>query len=113
MAKVLPIRTDDPEDDGLRVRLDGVFYRFRLAWNTRGEYWTISMRDDTGASLIDGLRITLGVNMLRQFRGSMYPPGRLVAVDTSGSSTDPGRHDLYNRRVQIVYLTAAEVADAG
>lgn len=113
MADVIPIRSDRAEDDGIRVRLDGVFYRFRLAWNTRFEYWSIGIRDDSGTPLLDGLRITLGVNMLRQFVGAMYPPGWLVAVDTSGSSTPPGRYDLYNRRVQLVYLPAAEVPDAG
>lgn len=94
----------------IRKRLDGAQYRLAYRWNTRGEYWAISLYDNDDTALVEGLRINLSRNMLRQFAGlAGFPPGALVAVDTSGTGVEPGRYDLANGRVQIVYLTAEEI----
>jgi len=112
MAVYLPISTERARDDDLRAVLDGRAYRFAFAWNTTGEFWTFDLKRDDGSYLLRGLRFTLGVNMLRQFVGEEFPPGRLVAVDTSGLGQRAGRRDLFSGRVQLVYIPASEVSDA-
>lgn len=110
MAVVIPVRTRRAADDAIRVRLDGPEYTLKLQWNTRIGYWSLSLFTADGTPLFEGLRLVVGVNMLRQFVGENFPPGALVAVDTQGKDEDPGRFDLVDNRVQIVYLTAEDVA---
>ncbi len=112
MAFEIPFVTDGAREEDLRVALDGTAYRLAFAWNTTEEYWALDLRRDDGTYLFRGLRLTLGVNILRQFVAAGFPPGSLVAVDTSGQGVEAGRDDLYSGRVTLVYLTAAEVAGA-
>lgn len=113
MATVVPFTTNAARDPDLRIELDGTFYRFAFAWSTTGEHWTLDLKRADGSYLLRGLRITYGVNMLRQFVADDFPPGRLVCVDTTGQGDGgPGRLDLKRGRAQLVYLSAAEVAGA-
>ena len=113
MALVIPFTSDAARDPDLRLLLDGTFYRLAFAWSTTGEYWSLDLKRDDGTYLLRGLRITFGVNLLRQFVADDFPPGRLVAVDTTGQGDGgPGRLDLQRGRTQLVYLSASEVAGA-
>lgn len=94
------------------VRLDGRPYRLDLRWNTRYEFWSIALLSSGGDPLMGHQRLTLLVDLLRSHTSTSLPPGALVAVDTSGRNNEPGREDLVNGRVKIVYLTEQEVADA-
>ena len=84
MADVVPFTTAAAREPDLRMLLDGTLFRFAFAWSTTGEYWSIDLKRDDGTYLFRGLRLTYGVNLLRQFVGEEFPPGRLVAVDTTG-----------------------------
>lgn len=97
----------------VRARLDGKPYRLPLRWSTRESCWTIGVSLDDGTVLIDGTAVRVGYDLLRKHVDARLPPGGLVAIDTSGQDADPGRDDLRNGRVQLVYLTAAELAAAG
>lgn len=110
MAVYLPITSTAAWIPDLRVLLDGTFYRFDFSWNETEGYWAVTLSQDDASPLFQGLRLTLGVNMLRQFVDEAFPPGALVLVDTSGQGIEPGRDDLSNGRVRVVYRTAAEVA---
>lgn len=112
MSDVIVVASDRAEHT-IRKRLDGVPYRVHLQWNTRAGHWTLGLALDDGTVLFDGAALRVGHDMLRQYVGASFPPGAIVAVDTAGRKRDPGRDDLTNGRVQIVYLTAAEVAAAG
>jgi len=111
MAQIIQFPSKKAADE-LRVRIDGRFFRIGVQWNTRLGFWTRSFWRDDGVALWLGLRFTIGVNWLRSMVGPDYPTGALVAVDTTGKWEAPGRLDLVNGRVQLVHLTAEEVASA-
>lgn len=116
MAEVLRIEADRGRF-WVRERLDGVFYTLRGYWNaedepTNGGFWSLSIVDLEGNERLSGRAIRTGVNVIEDLGDPELPPGAIVAVDTSGKHLDPGRDDL-GSRVQLVYLTAAEVEAAG
>lgn len=109
MAEVLPI-TFHQSSGEVRTKLEGVEWRFFFAWNNRHRFWTVSLYEPDLTPVFLGIRVTTGIRLNRQIVNPVAPPGRIVAVDTSGARQPPGRHDLRTGKVQILYLTSAEVA---
>lgn len=120
MADILNPTWDKPAGF-VRRPLDGKPYRILYAYNTREAYWTIGISLDDGTELLRGIALRVGQGLLRKFAkliastkvDEQLPPGEIVAIDTSGQDLDPGRDDLRNGRVQVVYLTKAECAAKG
>lgn len=111
MALEFTIVNEEPRVT-LSARLDGTRYLLDLRWNTREEFWSLALFSDQNDIVMGHQRITLLVDMLRSHASADLPAGALVAVDTSGRDVEPGRYDLSNGRVKLVYLTAEEVANA-
>lgn len=95
-----------------RSRLEGVNYRIRLAYNTRGDFWTLAIASASGVRLVDGYALRVGEDVLTRLVDERLPPGTLTVVDTSGADVDPGRADL-GARVRLVYTPEAEVVASG
>lgn len=92
------------------VNLDGTVYRLSFAWNYRAGYWSTSILDAAGTPLLQGVRLVLGLYLLRQYATPGLPPGDLLAVDPSGTISEPAFDDLSSGRVTLTYLTAADLA---
>jgi hypothetical protein len=95
--------------------LDGVTYTLSFRWNVRASGWYLDIWDETGTVLyVAGVRVVANYPLCAYFTGRQ-PPGHLVFVDTSGQGLDPGLSDLgsASARVQLYYLTAAELAQLG
>lgn len=105
----LPVRAGAPWHD-FTVELDGRPYVLELAWNARAAAWFLHVRDADGGPLLMGLKLVVGLPLLRRFRHEdRLPRGELIAVDTQGAAADPGLDDL-GRRVLLLYLDAADLA---
>jgi len=89
----------------LSVDLDGVTYRLGFRWNARASAWFMSLATEDETPIASGIKVVADWPLLRGVRGGLRPPGELLAVDTSGQQTDPGRDDL-GRRVELVYVEA-------
>lgn len=88
--------------------LDGRRYLIKLSWYGRAETWLLDIRSASGTMLLAGIPVRVGQDLLRPHVGDALPGeglGSLVAIDTSGSGTDPGRNDL-GTRVKLVYSEA-------
>lgn len=95
-----------------RSRLDGVFYTFRCAYNTRRRLWHLDLRTSEGEALVLGIPILVGVSLLEPWRGlAGFPPGQIIAQDTTGQDRDPGRQDLRGV-VRLIYRPEADVLAA-
>lgn len=90
-----------------RVDLDGVEYRLGIAWNRRGEHWTMSLSLADGSPVVSGIRIVADTPLLAAVSHPDRPLGELVALDTSGASLDPGRDDL-GQRVLLMHQSLTE-----
>lgn len=112
MALLIPIPENERAFE-VRVELDGAFYGLRFWHNGRADRWFLSLLDDEGALIAATLAISANMPInahLVNLAGA--PPGYLVCNDTQGRGQDPQADDLGVRH-EIVYLTAAEVADLG
>ena len=110
MSLLIPTRTDGTQAYSQAVQLDGIAFRLDFSWNGRGKYWKVAIYD-AAANLLLSKAIRVGMPLLARYRDPAFPPGEMVANDTSGQDADPGVNDL-GARVQLVYYTAAEMAVA-
>lgn len=85
------------------AELDDVTYQMRLRWNPRTEGWFLTLMDGDGNAIASSIRVVVGWPLLSHVRGTVRPPGELVAIDTSGTDTEAGRDDL-GKRVQLTYV---------
>ena len=92
------------------VVLEGKPFRFSFSWNTRGEYWSLTLSDSQGGVLLDGLKLVLGFELINEYADGRLPQGALLAADTTGTLTRIGRDDL-GAKVKLFYIPAAELAD--
>lgn len=94
----------------LTCLLDGIDLTFDVRWNERANAWTITFSDDRGV-IVASRRVAIGVAMLARESSPRLPPGDLLPVASTSPEVEAGRDDL-GARVQLVYLSAAEIADA-
>lgn len=94
-----------------RELLDGTWYGFRLAYNTRMRWWVLDLASADGRDLVLGMRVVVGCSLLAPFRRPELPPGDLFAVDAIGEDQDPERWHLQSR-VELVYRPIADVIAA-
>lgn len=107
MSVEIPLRSDLPAFS-LQASLEDVTYTLRLRWNTRTEAWFVDILDAQGETqYLTGVRLVVNFP-LAAYNTGRQPPGSFVAVDTSGTQTDPGVDDLGDR-VRLLYFTAAEL----
>jgi hypothetical protein len=113
MPVTLPTKTDGTQAYSVTVPLEGVNFGFTFSWNARGQYWSAILSDAAGNPLIRRV-IRVGLLFFARFRAqylSVFPPGEIVVIDTTGADLDPGLTEL-GTRVQLVYFTGAEISQA-
>jgi hypothetical protein len=113
MTVQLPVVQEGPHFS-FNCELDGVTYGFSFRWNDRDSAWFLDIADGGGTPMLSGIRVVINLLLLRAIRGVSglaLPPGDLIALDTTGQGLDAAFEDL-GRRVQILYLTQAEITAA-
>jgi len=86
------------------IILDNIPFRFTFNWNTRGEYWSMSIADRDLTPLISGLKVVIDFLLLSKFSGRNLPPGEIFAIDPSNQIIRIGRNDFQDK-VSLIYLT--------
>jgi len=77
--------------------LDGVRYRFRLAYRERYDCWDIDVQTASGVTIISGSRVVEGYPLFGAFSDARLPPGQITYVDTTGAGQPPTRGDWRSR----------------
>jgi hypothetical protein len=91
------------------VTLDDVPYRFRFIWNTRFEFWSMSIFDREFTPIVQGIKVVLGYELISLYRGLPVPPGEIYTVDTTDEVVRIGRDDIPDGVVQLVYVPESEL----
>lgn len=91
------------------IILDNTPYRFLFNWNTRGEYWTLSIADRDETPLVSGIKLVMDFELLGTFPGHGLPPGELYVIDPSGELAKAGRND-FEDKVSLIYVEEDESA---
>lgn len=88
--------------------LDGSLYKLDVHWNPRDSSWYFNISDQFGTLIWGDIRIVLGCILGSTCTDPRFPPGILLAVDTTRSNLDASFADL-GTRVVVIYYTAAEL----
>ena len=115
---VIPVANDSP-NFRQRTALDGRDYLLTLVHNQRLGRWFMSIADQDGVPIAQGLRVVTNYPLLLTVLDRRRPPGEIYAIDLQGSnelpieelnnaSRDPGLREL-GARFRLVYFDAEEV----
>ena len=99
-----PDRSDAPVIRWRSV-MDGRAFQFMLSYLDRWNAWQLQVALTDGTILLDGERVTEGVDMLAPYVDGRLPPGELRCIDTLGLGAHPGRNDWRERHL-LTYTTA-------
>lgn len=93
--------------------LDGADYTFEFRYSQREICWYFSVSLTDGTALVSGVKVVCNRSLLSRFADVRLPPGRLIAFSTSPDKSPPTLEELgQGKRVELVYVTAEEVAAA-
>lgn len=95
-----------------QVVLDGFPFNLKIVWNTRGEFWTLSIFDTGNTPIVVGIKMVLGFALLTGYKHiSTLPPGNIYVSDPTINAARPGRDDFTgDRQLELLYVTEAEIA---
>ena len=108
MPVIIPCRPDLTHYD-MQIVLDNVTYTLEFQWNFRESSWYLSVKTETGEDIQTNIKVVVEWALGARSVDSRWPPGKLIAIDTTNTSTNPGIADLGDR-VDLLYYSAAEVA---
>jgi hypothetical protein len=93
------------------VVLDGIRYILTFTWNTRGEFWSLSVADANEEPIVSGIKLVVGYDLLEGFRSLSVPKGALIILGLAGNMARIAYDDFTNSRaLKLVYFTEAELA---
>jgi len=95
-----------------QVPMDGILFNLKIVWNTRGEFWTLSIRGTDDIPIVNGIKMVLGFALLNGYRHiTALPPGDIFVSDPTENVVRPGRKDFFEpRKLELIYATEAELA---
>ena len=104
------VRLDaDTRANVLRYTLEGTVYEFVFRRSGRTpESWFMDVRDAASTTLVAGIALVPGVELLRPFKHLAVPPGQLFAYDTSKTYLDPTPDEM-DDRVVLLYRPSTDV----
>jgi hypothetical protein len=85
-----------------RVDLDGTSYLLELQWIQREARWYFRLATEQDETIVGLRKLVVDWDLLRSCTDARRPPGKLFALDTSGTGTKAGFDDLGDR-VLICY----------
>lgn len=91
--------------------LDGTEYRVTLRWNERAERWLFDLETVEGDPILLGSAVLTDLTLADETQDPRLPAGTFFVLDTRDEGLDAGLDDIGDR-VEITYLTAAEVLEA-
>jgi hypothetical protein len=89
------------------ISLDNVPYMLSFTWNNRGEFWAMSISDKEQNTLVAGIKLVIGIELLRKFPDRSLPPGRMFVFDVKEDESPIAYTDFINDRGALVYEAVA------
>jgi len=60
------------------IVLNDISYVFNLEWNSRFEYWSLSVMDVNETPIVSGIKLVYGIDLFAQFPANGLPAGNLI-----------------------------------
>jgi len=102
MPQQLPLRPSIP-NYRVGTKLGDTSYVLDVRWNGRAEAWYMDVRTEDAEPIRVGIKLVLGAALGRRCVDPRFPPGVLMASDTSGAGQEATLDDL-GERVQVFYF---------
>ena len=102
MSDTIPVR-NDIFHYSQQVELEGELYTLTFSYNGRTDSWCLDVGEER--DVLQGVRLTGGIDVLKQHHHLDVPPGELVCVDLDGLGREPTRL-LFGDRVVLQYTEA-------
>ena len=99
----VPLR-DGPQT--FAIALSGITYRVRVRYNERIETWVLDLADVEGNSIIRGIPMVTGCNLLEQYHHLNFG-GALVAYNPDSDGDAPPQFD--NLVGSLLYITGVKL----
>jgi hypothetical protein len=107
------IDVQDLNSQSLEAELDGLIFYIVLDWNDTGQYWTMSIRNSSYVTLIDGISVSANYALTWQFRYSDMPPGELYVSSANYRNGPVPRDGFSSGQYYLIYQTYDELIAAG
>lgn len=88
-------------DQKLTVSLDGTDYTFRVRWNDRSELWYLSLYDELGSAIFEGMALVLGIDYFDLVVDTRLPQTEGLRLFRMQGAGECGRDDLGNNCILI------------
>jgi hypothetical protein len=77
-----------------RTVLDTKFYLLDFRFNSRATIWMMNISDENNNTIISGIPLLLGVNLLAQYQDSRLPIGPLFIFNAKDENVEADRNSL-------------------
>lgn len=91
-----------------RIELDQQIVELTLTWNSREEFFYLTITDPLGSTL-SGVKVVPEWPLLRQFRGAIEFRGELMVLRTNNEVGDSITYDNLGGGWDLLFLTNSEV----
>lgn len=99
---IIPTRTDIGNYD-FDISLDAVVFRISFLFNSRENFWYFNLFDSTGTAIRSGVKVVLGIPLLRLMAQISRPLGEPIAIAPTDDAIEAGLEDL-GGRVLLAYV---------
>jgi hypothetical protein len=94
-----------------QITIDNVIYIFEFQWNTRGNFWSMTISDKNENILIAGVKLIKNFDLLTRYsKQDILPKGIFILLATNDSSIEVTYNDVASNVVSLIYLSETEVA---
>lgn len=101
-AQIIPVRNDVPAFS-VRVILSGTEFVLGFRFNERDQFWYMAVHDAENSPILSGVRVVLGMPLMRHCRDLRRPVGDLMAIDQTQSGSECTTVEAFGDRVLLVY----------
>lgn len=90
------------------VTLEGTKYVLQFDYSERCASWYMSIADASGVDIYNGVKLVVGLPLLRRCKDPRRPPGALVVISSTADNTPPSLFDLVPNagRCVLYYITS-------
>jgi hypothetical protein len=104
----IPTRSD-LDRYSLAAAIEGTEYRMVFSYNTRDEYWYLSIELTDGTPLVSGRPLVADTPLLNRWVNDELPEdGFLMAVDSTGDGEEAVKEDLGDR-IRLVWVPLEDI----
>lgn len=86
------------------INLNNKNFIFKILWNSRGKYYTLSIYDIDETLLIAGIKLVLNIDLFNLSPDRGLPKGGLFVSDLTSQIRPIAKDDFTNGRLKLIFI---------